>query len=841
MYVTDKLSEYLRYGKGRAKLWPSVNASSMSESSEKSKSTETPPRSLKDLPLPPIFTESTTSTLSSPVSVTHSSVLPNTSKSDVTISSNGDCVTAEPKVKSTRGPGRPRKNPIPEPVPPKLEEVPEPSPDKLRGRHYTHKCDYCDYTDYAESRLRLHMVKHTGLPPYRCKYCSYGCTRKFEMTDHMAEDHPAAFAKTITDRKEQKKNTYRIDVEEKPIKKVPMAIKSAVNADKKPVNTAISPSSPEKSVIQCELCTYKTDHLYNFNRHMEGFHKVPSKTLDQRFHCFVTKCRYKTNSKMYLENHVATKHPRIEPGSVPKSQMKRNYRGRNRFQAALNTMETQVCTICSYSTQNAALFKLHLQRKHPNTSNAFPFDAGEEQVTSTTVSPDHGSMRPANLPSTSQTKKSPSSRKGFVQKCPLLGCTFTSYAKSMVTLHAVKKHGADRSLVIPISIPVSAGIATTEDNEDDVPEKVFRCDLCNFQTRRKFNLQIHFKNMHVNSTDAQVDSVTRIVADIEGRNYACGLCDFRTRKKYNLKIHIIQGHSGTPKTYKCPKCTYSCDNERGIHAHNYRTHGERSKSSNALQKRKKATTGMKKKMISKAISKSQALKAGAANSAVFTCHLCSYTCRRQMWYTIHMRKVHNQIPARRAYKKTGAAATVVSASGIKGEASEDDRKPGPLLLQKRGLRKSTSTRQQYYACDECGYRCKGKYGLDVHKRSHQEDMQTESEQERKTESGDDGKPKYYCTLCKYWCRSRAWLTMHLQRLHQLSKSQAAGSPASPATALEPSVPLSCDHCAYTTTVPAIMKRHKLKHTGERPYECHLCDRKFAQKFNLTAHIKLHAP
>lgn len=47
----------------------------------------------------------------------------------------------------------------------------------------------------------------------------------------------------------------------------------------------------------------------------------------------------------------------------------------------------------------------------------------------------------------------------------------------------------------------------------------------------------------------------------------------------------------------------------------------------------------------------------------------------------------------------------------------------------------------------------------------------------------------------------------------------------------------CCHCVYSTSKLADIRKHVLVHTGEKPYECNLCHRRFAQKTNLTRHIQ----
>lgn len=50
----------------------------------------------------------------------------------------------------------------------------------------------------------------------------------------------------------------------------------------------------------------------------------------------------------------------------------------------------------------------------------------------------------------------------------------------------------------------------------------------------------------------------------------------------------------------------------------------------------------------------------------------------------------------------------------------------------------------------------------------------------------------------------------------------------------------CDECGYKTTIPAILNRHVMsKHTGERPFSCHLCPHKCLTKWNLQLHMRKH--
>lgn len=52
--------------------------------------------------------------------------------------------------------------------------------------------------------------------------------------------------------------------------------------------------------------------------------------------------------------------------------------------------------------------------------------------------------------------------------------------------------------------------------------------------------------------------------------------------------------------------------------------------------------------------------------------------------------------------------------------------------------------------------------------------------------------------------------------------------------------LSCPSCNYTTFYSTNMKRHIMfKHTGEKPFKCNLCDKRFTVKEHLQRHIRTH--
>ncbi|XP_058060088.1 zinc finger protein 124-like [Anopheles bellator] len=49
----------------------------------------------------------------------------------------------------------------------------------------------------------------------------------------------------------------------------------------------------------------------------------------------------------------------------------------------------------------------------------------------------------------------------------------------------------------------------------------------------------------------------------------------------------------------------------------------------------------------------------------------------------------------------------------------------------------------------------------------------------------------------------------------------------------------CPHCSLTFTQSAKLKIHIRTHTGERPYQCKVCDKAFCSSANLSVHSKIH--
>ncbi|XP_039282666.1 zinc finger protein 525 [Nilaparvata lugens] len=82
-----------------------------------------------------------------------------------------------------------------------------------------------------------------------------------------------------------------------------------------------------------------------------------------------------------------------------------------------------------------------------------------------------------------------------------------------------------------------------------------------------------------------------------------------------------------------------------------------------------------------------------------------------------------------------------------------------------------------------------------------------------------GERPFRCSDCKQGFRSRSTLQEHIKHLHLKIYS------------------CRCNQCGQLFKHRNALISHRMVHTGEKPYSCHMCDRKFMQNGSLSKHLK----
>ncbi|XP_016059210.1 PREDICTED: zinc finger protein 518B [Miniopterus natalensis] len=125
-------------------------------------------------------------------------------------------------------------------------------------------CSHCSHISYTKGEFQRHLVKHTGVFPYRCEYCDYGAIRNDYIVKHRRRVHekaggkrpPRAVAKLEPRRSSVSKHTELLkasDLGSAPQSKLPDQLsKFSLQTDKdRAQSITLAPESkePQKDVV----------------------------------------------------------------------------------------------------------------------------------------------------------------------------------------------------------------------------------------------------------------------------------------------------------------------------------------------------------------------------------------------------------------------------------------------------------------------------------------------------------------------------------------------------------------------------------------------------------------
>jgi len=133
-----------------------------------------------------------------------------------------------------------------------------------------------------------------------------------------------------------------------------------------------------------------------------------------------------------------------------------------------------------------------------------------------------------------------------------------------------------------------------------------------------------------------------------------------------------------------------------------------------------------------------------------------------------------------------------------------------------------------YKCTDCGRCCQSSQHLTIHRRSHSGEKPFECgkcDQRFASPSALCGhrnihRGKYKCTECGRCCTDKHNLAVH-RRSHSGQK------------------PFECTVCGKRFTRSSYLDEHSRIHSGEKPYSCPECEERFSHPSTLSYHINIH--
>ncbi|XP_067933553.1 zinc finger protein 431-like [Watersipora subatra] len=319
-------------------------------------------------------------------------------------------------------------------------------------------------------------------------------------------------------------------------------------------------------------------------------------------------------------------------------------------------------------------------------------------------------------------------------------------------------------------------------------ERNYSCPSCDFKSFEKQTLENH-QLIHTNK-----------------KPYACGMCNFATAFKGSLRDHINAHKNVRP--YECKYCSMAfvrySDRQKHISVH----------------------TGKKD----------------------YRCHLCDFSFRLRTKLNRHIKTHHTALEDRHwtepcpfCHKKFMSEKTrkihINRHNGITEPKLYVCDVCQRAFATRDGLRyhASVHTGEKPFKCDVCGFATRTKCLLKSHMKVHREvkdlacpecDYRTCHSWAIKCHIQTHLRTKWYtCEQCGQKFRSQGALKYHTRRVHE-------GQPVNNR--------FSCEQCDFVSASKAMLREHMFKHTGEKPFKCHICGHGTIRKWLLSQHMKRHA-
>ncbi|CAD5121348.1 DgyrCDS9871 [Dimorphilus gyrociliatus] len=312
---------------------------------------------------------------------------------------------------------------------------------------------------------------------------------------------------------------------------------------------------------------------------------------------------------------------------------------------------------------------------------------------------------------------------------------------------------------------------------------VFRCDLCSFANLNKSEFEKHLQesNHHLTS-----------VEDFNCRNFkvTCNICNIGCFNERTLVAHKRRKHESLEFRCSYEDCKFVSKHKDSLKAHLNFQHGDKNKyvcSFCAKGFKRPDHLRLHEKTHELRDSSEEDNRTEGTRTQQTKCNICDAICKSELHRIIHEKSMHSLMPFQGYYVcpkypacqfKSEMESSVVSHARIK-----CSRREGVLKFK----------------CRYCSKLCSSYSARFSHEKRHLR------------------KKDHKCDLCLRAFLTTTELTSHKKSVHSDVR------------------PIPCKICNQTFKKRFNLRRHMLKHTGEKPHKCIICSVAYADSTTLKKH------